>query len=515
MSPARRCQLARAGPSPAKVTRSGRRIAACVPGSASRRYAAALQPIHPADEDEVPWIAVAPRGKQPRRHGDDLGVRAQVRRVPHAAARRPMPRELAAHVLGMRHHGSVLRQQGVSRVLPGVVTGHRQGTEAAAPPWIEQRQARRSKDTVAGLNERQTVGLLAGDAGAVVGVREQHRRRGLEQAPLEVRVQQAVNVDDVGSPGANPIERAVARERQRHAALGQRNGCTVGGLVRFEGEGEVVAPCREERHHAAEICLGTSHAAPGPVGKQDSHSIVNDRSTAAPAQALLKDTCGAAIVQPVRPLPHLLLWALGLRAAETQTTAEERAALARYAQGRTPIVEIGVWHGVTTAVLRRAMRDGGVLWAVDPFPAGRLGISLQKPMAEAEVRRVRNGTVRWIRATGQAAAAQYQREQREHVSLIFVDGDHSYDGLAGDWFAWKPLVAPGGARLPARQPFDGRPRHQHGGQRQGDERDRAQRPGVRADRTDRLADGGTKASCQFTTATAFRLKPEATQPDLG
>ena len=30
------------------------------------------------------------------------------------------------------------------------------------------------------------------------------------------------------------------------------------------------------------------------------------------------------------------------------------------------------------------------------------------------------------------------------MSLIFVDGDHSYDGLAGDWFAWKPLVAPGG-----------------------------------------------------------------------
>ena len=146
----------------------------------------------------------------------------------------------------------------------------------------------------------------------------------------------------------------------------------------------------------------------------------------------------------MRPLPHLLLWTIGLRAAETQTTAEERDALARYAQGRTAIVEIGVWHGVTTAVLRRAMRDDGVLWAVDPFPSGRLGFSLQKPIAEAEVHRVRNGTVRWIRATGQAAAAQYQREQREHVALIFIDGDHSYDGLAGDWLAWKPLVAPGG-----------------------------------------------------------------------
>ena len=136
--------------------------------------------------------------------------------------------------------------------------------------------------------------------------------------------------------------------------------------------------------------------------------MVIDRSAAAPAPApAVKDTAPDrdGYSERVRPLPHLLLWALGLRAAETQTTADERAALARYAQGRTPIVEIGVWHGVTTAVLRRAMRDGGVLWAVDPFPPGQLGFSLQKPIAEAEVHRVRNGTVRWMRTTGQAAAA--------------------------------------------------------------------------------------------------------------
>ena len=112
----------------------------------------------------------------------------------------------------------------------------------------------------------------------------------------------------------------------------------------------------------------------------------------------------------MRPLPHLLLWALGLRAAETQTTAEERAALARYAQGRTAIVEIGVWHGVTTAVLRRAMRDGGVLWAVDPFPAGRLGFSLQKPIAEAEVT-PRHGTAR------SAGSAPPDKPQRRNTSV--------------------------------------------------------------------------------------------------
>jgi predicted O-methyltransferase YrrM len=146
----------------------------------------------------------------------------------------------------------------------------------------------------------------------------------------------------------------------------------------------------------------------------------------------------------MRPLPHFLLWLAGIRAAETQTTARERAALAARAAGRSAIVEIGVWHGVTTGVLRQAMAPDGSLWAVDPFPAGRLGISLQQPIARSEVRRCRNGHVRWIRTSGEDAADIYRREALTPVDLIFIDGDHSYDGLERDWRAWSPLVGPGG-----------------------------------------------------------------------
>jgi predicted O-methyltransferase YrrM len=146
----------------------------------------------------------------------------------------------------------------------------------------------------------------------------------------------------------------------------------------------------------------------------------------------------------MRPLPHLLLWLAGLRAAETQTTARERAAIVARAAGRRHLVEIGVWHGVTTAVLRRAMAPDGVLWAVDPFPAGRLGVNLQRPIARAEVRRVPNARVRWIRSTGEDAALTYRREKTPPADVVFIDGDHSYDGLLRDWHAWSPLVGSGG-----------------------------------------------------------------------
>ena len=28
--------------------------------------------------------------------------------------------------------------------------------------------------------------------------------------------------------------------------------------------------------------------------------------------------------------------------------------------------------------------------------------------------------------------------------FLFIDGDHSYEGLQGDWEAWRSLIAPGG-----------------------------------------------------------------------
>lgn len=146
----------------------------------------------------------------------------------------------------------------------------------------------------------------------------------------------------------------------------------------------------------------------------------------------------------MRPLPHISLWALGVQPAETQTTHDERAALARHAAGRARLVEIGVWHGVTTSVLRRAMAPDGVLWAIDPFPRGRLGFSYQRRIARSEVARVTNGTVRWVRTTGEVAAEIYRREGGPPVGLVFIDGDHSYEGLAGDWSGWSPLIARGG-----------------------------------------------------------------------
>lgn len=156
-------------------------------------------------------------------------------------------------------------------------------------------------------------------------------------------------------------------------------------------------------------------------------------------------------------LRHFLGWLAGLRSAETQTTPAERACLARHAQGRARLAEIGVWHGVNTTLFRRVMDPHGTLYAIDPFPVGRLVVSFPRIIARAEVRRVSRGTVTWLRTTGVKAAAH----MHQPVDFVFIDGDHSAEGLTGDWQAWCDLIAPGGivalhdSRSTCARPIDG------------------------------------------------------------
>jgi predicted O-methyltransferase YrrM len=141
----------------------------------------------------------------------------------------------------------------------------------------------------------------------------------------------------------------------------------------------------------------------------------------------------------VTVLVHYLCWAIGFAGPETQTTAAERECLVRYASGRRRLVEIGVWHGLTTSRLRSVMAPDGVLSAVDPFPPGRLGFSAQKRIARYEVGRIRNGVVRWIETNSAQASVGH-----EPVDFILIDGDHSERGALQDWLAWSRLVQQGG-----------------------------------------------------------------------
>jgi predicted O-methyltransferase YrrM len=141
---------------------------------------------------------------------------------------------------------------------------------------------------------------------------------------------------------------------------------------------------------------------------------------------------------------HFVKWTLGLAAAEAVTSPAEAAALARHAHGKKRLAEIGVWEGGTTKRLRAVMAADATLYAVDPFPPGRLGFSTHRLIATREVASLANGTVVWIRKTAAEAADDRRVREGGGFQFIFLDALHTYEGLRDDWNAWAPLVEPGG-----------------------------------------------------------------------
>jgi predicted O-methyltransferase YrrM len=153
---------------------------------------------------------------------------------------------------------------------------------------------------------------------------------------------------------------------------------------------------------------------------------------------------------------HTVRYLLGWDAAATQTTAAEREAIAKYARDRSLAVEIGVYEGVSTVVIGKNLTPGAILYGVDPFLPGRLGICWNRIIARREVSRARlRCEVRFIRTTSHEAL---DRIPHQEFDCIFIDGDHSLGGIEQDWQDWSARVAKGGfvllhdTQIPAHNP---------------------------------------------------------------
>jgi len=131
---------------------------------------------------------------------------------------------------------------------------------------------------------------------------------------------------------------------------------------------------------------------------------------------------------------------LGLVGADTQTTADERACLSRHAAGRRSLVEIGVMHGATTALLRGVMAPEGVVIGIDRHPPGKLFVSFERLVAQRELARSARGRAVLLREWSHDAA----RNWTAPIDFLFIDGDHSWTGLERDWHDWTPHLVSGG-----------------------------------------------------------------------
>lgn len=140
-------------------------------------------------------------------------------------------------------------------------------------------------------------------------------------------------------------------------------------------------------------------------------------------------------------LLHTIKFYLGQDEANSQTTALEREKIALFAQGAKRAVEIGVYEGVNSVNILDAIHEEGVLYAIDPFFRGKLGLSYSRMIAHSNINR--NTTIDrvvFIRKLSHLAVDDVP----DKVDFIFIDGDHSLAGIRKDWEDWSKKVALGG-----------------------------------------------------------------------
>jgi predicted O-methyltransferase YrrM len=129
----------------------------------------------------------------------------------------------------------------------------------------------------------------------------------------------------------------------------------------------------------------------------------------------------------------------------THLTPAEKLALLRLA-GETPgggFVEIGSYLGASACYIAAGIRRAGshaTLYCVDTWRNDAMTEGSRDTYAAfIENTRGYRDTIVPLRGASADVAGSFDRP----VDFLFVDGDHSYDGVRADVDAWLPRLAPG------------------------------------------------------------------------
>lgn len=141
---------------------------------------------------------------------------------------------------------------------------------------------------------------------------------------------------------------------------------------------------------------------------------------------------------------HLLKYYAGIDSPHTQTSKAEQEAVRKYAEGRKCALEIGVYEGVNTKIIGSSLAAGGRLYGIDPFFKGTLGICYHEQIARMHIGGLLlRSSITLIKTLSKDAAKDIPND----LDFIFIDGDHSLEGITLDWTLYAPKVAQGGFML--------------------------------------------------------------------
>jgi predicted O-methyltransferase YrrM len=136
---------------------------------------------------------------------------------------------------------------------------------------------------------------------------------------------------------------------------------------------------------------------------------------------------------------HFLKVMLGIESPYTQTTQAEQKSLLKYASNVSSAVEIGVFEGVNTHKIASVLNPKGTLYGIDPFFKGKLGICWHKKIALKSIASYRS-RIKLV----EGFSWEVTNAIPENIDFIFIDGDHSYEGIKKDWELYTQKLRQGG-----------------------------------------------------------------------
>jgi hypothetical protein len=138
-----------------------------------------------------------------------------------------------------------------------------------------------------------------------------------------------------------------------------------------------------------------------------------------------------------------------LKSIRGSISTEEGTRLRELAAGVTEgvIVEVGSWRGRSTYALSTGAKEGGnaPVFAIDPHEQfdGIFGGEFGPPDRRAFYRNMlRTGSwdnVRLVNLSSDVVTPGWTRP----VGMLWIDGDHTYEGVKRDVDCWVPFLLPG------------------------------------------------------------------------
>jgi predicted O-methyltransferase YrrM len=147
--------------------------------------------------------------------------------------------------------------------------------------------------------------------------------------------------------------------------------------------------------------------------------------------------------------PRAVLVAAVAKRRGAKQKLREFARMCRFVRGRQPriVVEIGTMRGGTLWAWCRLAAEDALIVSID-LPGGDFGGGYDKSQASRIATYSRRGQrLHLIRGDSHAVATLSELKQTlsgRLIDLLFIDGDHTYEGVKQDYAMYAPLVTAGG-----------------------------------------------------------------------